>query len=339
MKDITKTAIGIGMATWMGLVGAQGALLFEVDANTDSDPTDGWSYTGTMGPGVLPVSASGSGDVVRSTQATQAYFSRSMGGKAFTGDTTNTATISNWSIEIWLRRTGLELENQVLNFRDSSFNAFISISGNSQSAPVDPDFDHRDFNGVDARSKVLDAFPWPEGVWQQWVVTYQDSTGGPDTGLMSIYLNGAPVDVFPQDTNQKPFHQNLSTLGTAALFIVADPGDFKGMVGDLAIVRLYDNILTPGEISASFSTTSAALGFLPPQDVTFTNVNLVDTIGMQFLSENLTEYTLQFTTDLVSSSNWMNAATVIGTGTNLFFFDPTESTGSSTGKAYRILSP
>lgn len=74
-----------------------------------------------------------------------------------------------------------------------------------------------------------------------------------------------------------------------------------------------------------------------PQEVTFARVDIQDAVGLEFLSESLVGYTLQLTTDLVSSSGWMNASSVLGTGTNMFFFDPTESTGSSTSKAYRIL--
>ena len=71
--------------------------------------------------------------------------------------------------------------------------------------------------------------------------------------------------------------------------------------------------------------------------VAFSRVNLADTVGLEFLSESLVGYTLQLTTDLVTSSGWATASSVIGTGTNMFFFDPTEPAGSSTNKAYRIL--
>ena len=74
--------------------------------------------------------------------------------------------------------------------------------------------------------------------------------------------------------------------------------------------------------------------------VDFTQVSLEDTVAMQFLSLSGTVYTLEYTTDLVQSSEWFNAGSSLsGSGTNMFFFDPHEHSGSSTSKAYRILMP
>ena len=76
------------------------------------------------------------------------------------------------------------------------------------------------------------------------------------------------------------------------------------------------------------------------QTVEFTQVDLEDTVAMQFLSLSGTVYTLEYTTDLVQSSEWFNAGSSLsGSGTNMFFFDPHEPSGTSTAKAYRIVMP
>ena len=76
-----------------------------------------------------------------------------------------------------------------------------------------------------------------------------------------------------------------------------------------------------------------------PSPVAFSQVTLADTLSHCFTSEVGVVYTLQATTDLVSSSTWESVgADITGTGTNTYLFDPTETTGSSTSKAYRIVS-
>ena len=339
MNNATRTAIGIGIVFLMGLAGAQGILLVELDANNDLNPNDGWDFTGAIS-GTLPVDTTLGGSLARLTDGTQAYFHRTADDRFFNGGLSNSVAVADWTVEVWVRKdvTGEASvpEDQVVNFRDASFTEFITIGGASHATPIDePDFDHRDFNGGTARSQIDNAFTWPEDTWQQWVATYRDSDPGADNGILTVYVNGAQV---AQDSNQKPRHEGSSAFDTMGVFAYTSSDWNRGLSGDIAIIRLYDNILTPSEIASSYTTTAVDLGLIAPQGVTFTNVNLVDTIGMEFDSENLTEYTLQFTTDLVTSSAWMNAASVIGTGTNMFLFDPTEATGSSTGKAYRILS-
>ena len=57
-----------------------------------------------------------------------------------------------------------------------------------------------------------------------------------------------------------------------------------------------------------------------------------------FVSEAGKLYWLQATTDMVTSSNWETVgATIAGDGGVKYLFDPTEPTGSSTSKLYRIL--
>lgn len=145
--------------------------------------------------------------------------------------------------------------------------------------------------------------------------------------------------------------------GTTAYPLIDYTGDIQG-VGTFASVAITDDALgtlspgTPGSlqpgeysldyahdggggdmmIALYFDNTGAAAG------PSFTEVALADTLALEFLSVSGTVYDLQFTTDLVSSSLWENAgATLTGTGTNMFFHDPAEATGTSTSRAYRII--
>ena len=268
MKNMTTTVVGVGIVALMGLATAQGTLLFEADANNDLDPNDGWDYTGTMadGPATLAVNTTLIGALERFTQGTQAYFHRTADDRFFNGTLEVSASVADWSLELWVRKdvtgeAGVP-EDQVFNIRDASFTEFITVSGQGSAAPIDePDFDHRDFNGGGARSQLNNAFTWPDDTWQQWVATYQDSEAGLDNGVLTIFVDGVQV---AQNSSQKPRNEGLTTFDTMGLFVVVPDDWNRGLSGDLAIVRFYDNILTQGEIDTSFATTALALGIPEP---------------------------------------------------------------------------
>ena len=72
----------------------------------------------------------------------------------------------------------------------------------------------------------------------------------------------------------------------------------------------------------------------------FTNVALRDTFTMGFLSSSGLFYALEHTADLAQSNQWHSTGMqLIGTGSNMYFFDASESTGTSTARAYRVLAP
>ena len=77
-----------------------------------------------------------------------------------------------------------------------------------------------------------------------------------------------------------------------------------------------------------------------PVPIEFATVALQDTMAMEIPTSTGRVYELEYTTDLVLSNLWESAGMqLIGTGSNMYFFDPTEPTGTSTGKAYRIMAP
>lgn len=74
--------------------------------------------------------------------------------------------------------------------------------------------------------------------------------------------------------------------------------------------------------------------------IEFTSVALADTWAMELSSISGRVYALEYSTDLVASSEWQNAGMqLIGTGSDMYFFDPAEPTGTSTSRVYRILVP
>ena len=336
MKSLASVAVGMGIAAMIGVATAQGVLLFEFDANNDLDPNDGWDFTGAIS-GTLSnnLTAGGMIDRLVDPATTQAYFRREGGDRGFGPSLGGIVSLSNYSLEIWIRRQSIgPSEDQVLQFKNNVFNTTFMIAKAKEADPDDElDFIHQAPAGN--RSTNNNIFNWPAGGWRHWVFTYQEASSEvAGDGVLTIVVNDGPPIVL---SGQNPRYTGSPPIDTAEIFFSSTEWD-RGMRGDIAIIRLHDNILTTEEITASFRATAVDLGLIVPIDVGFDEVSLANTMRMEFDSDTSTEYTLQTTSDLISSSGWMNAGTVIGTGANMYFFDPTEPAGSSTSKAYRIIT-
>ena len=299
------------------------ALLFEADANNDPDPNDGWDYTGAMadGPASLSVDLTLGGALERLVEGTQAYFHRTADDRFFLGTLENSASVSDWTVEVWVRKdvTGDASlpEDQVFNVRDASFTEFISISGSGHAAPIDePDFDHRDFNGGGARSQIDNAFTWPDDVWQQWVATYRDSDPGQDNGVLTIYLNGAQV---AQDSNQKPTHAGSSTFDTMGLFVITSAEWNRGLSGDLAVIRFYGKALSAEDVARNFNATGMGLGLVAPAPG-IASVTVTDPVAHRFTGESGVVYELHGSID--GTNFTATGAMVRGTGGEQDVYDP-----------------
>jgi hypothetical protein len=326
----------MGIAAMIGVATAHGVLLFEFDANNDLDPNDGWDFTGAIS-GTLStnLTAGGAIDRIVDPGTTQAYFRREAGDRGFGPSLGGIVSISNYSLEIWIRRQSIGTsEDFVFQFKNNVFNTTFMIAKAKEALPDDElDFIHQAPAGN--RSTNNNIFNWPVDGWQHWVFNYQEASSDvAGDGVLTIVVNDGPPTVL---SGQNPRYTGSPVIDTAEIFFSGNEWD-RGMRGDIAIIRLHDNILTTEEITASFRATAVDLGLIVPIDVDFDEVSLANTMSMEFESDTSTEYTLQATSDLVTSSGWMNATTVIGTGTNMYFFDPTEPTGSATSKAYRIVT-
>lgn len=260
MKKMTKTAIGIGIATLMGLAGAQGNVLLEFNANNDTDPNDGWDFTGAIS-GTLPVNMTAGGAIDRLVDpgATQHYFQRDGGDRGFGPSLGGSLSFGDYSVETWIRRDEIGgSEDFVFQFKNTSFSTtFLIAKAREANPPEELDYIHQAPAGERATSNNI--FTWPLDVWQHWVFTYQENTGG-DNGVLSVIVdNGTPIVL----GGQKPIYTGAPAINTAEIFFSGSEWN-RGMRGDIAIIRLHDKVLDANEITASYNEGYVALGIPEP---------------------------------------------------------------------------
>jgi hypothetical protein len=113
-------------------------LLFSADANDDTDPSDGWSYTPPSVTGAtfhtLPLGAAGNDIPTRTVDANgQAFFSSTGSNMNFAGVIDSPQNIFDFSYEIWLRSNCGGSEDQIGSFRmNENFDGnFFSLTGSS----------------------------------------------------------------------------------------------------------------------------------------------------------------------------------------------------------------
>jgi len=308
-------------------------LLIAFDANDDTDPNNGWDYTGAMGPGTLS-NGGQSGPLSRVQDPNGQFFFRkdSATDHMFQSQTANTTTIGDWSAEIWIRRTGANSENHVFRVSETGFpdpnapNQFLNSS-----APGLPDLslDHRaPSSSTGDRTTNIGVHIWGTDSWEQWVFTYSD---GPN-GTLTMYVNNTLT--FSEIT-QNPVNNNSRTINTVALFGIRRDGESnRGMIGDIAVFRFYGKVLTTGEVDQNFNATGAGLGLimapLPPPGIAA--VAVADQVGHRFTGEEGVLYELHGSDD--GTNFTATGAMVRGTGAEQDAFDP-----SGTQKAAYQLVP
>ncbi len=296
-------------------------LLASFDANDDTDPNDGWNYTGAMGPGTLS-NGGQSGPLSRMQDPNGQFFFRkdSATDHMFQGKTANTTTLSDWSAEIWIRRNAANSENHIFRVSETGFpdpnapNQFVNSS-----APGLPDltFDHRAPGSSSGhRTTNNDIHTWGTDQWEQWVFTYSD---GPN-GTLTMYLNNTLVF---SNSSQNPINNNTSTIDTIALFgIRRDSESTRGMIGDIAVFRFYGKVLAAGEVDQNFNATGGGLGLiaapLPAPGIAAANVT--SQVGHQFTGDAGTLYELHGSDD--GTSFTATGALTRGTGSEQVVFDP-----------------
>jgi hypothetical protein len=319
-------------------------LVFEANANTDSDGSDGWDFTQLAvagGGGTLPVSSS-SAPGHGSTLNGGGFFNSNGMNQNFGGPVTS-VSFGDFTYEIWLRRLGdnvAEGEAQFGGFRklegfgNENFVSLAMNGGNPQG--IDDQLADVDFrNRTLIREGNIDRIPIPIGQWLQLVITYQDVTSaGLSDGVMSVYTNGhqTPIVTF---TNRVHMAAGPGAdLEWVTTHIYAASESEKGMPGDIAIVRIYNVTLSPAEVEQNFLADAAKYGLAgaPAAPPVFTSATVKDELGFVFTGD-----VPGLMYSLECSDNGLNfiktGAMVRGNGSEQILFDPR---GTPTQAFYRI---
>jgi len=145
-------------------------------------------------------------------------------------------------------------------------------------------------------------------------VVFTKSTASP----LTIYVDGVLE-------RQSGGFAELFAQPTVDLRAGAGSGNF--LECQIDEIRVHDLYLSGQQVADSFDE-GPTVAPIPPEMLTAVRA---DTMGTEFLSEAGQLYELEISTNTV---DWAGTgATVIGTGTNIFLFDPT---GFDTGKTYRV---
>ena len=310
-------------------------LVFYLDANVD---TDGWDFTQPAVPGgggTLGVVVANAIPTNLMENEGGRYFHTTGVNECFAGAVPTTG-VRSFTYEIWLRVNGLQFideDNAVAAFRKSETfeENFCSISMKAGD-PRDIDFDFRDhIAGNNSRRHALhDRAELGFGSWHQVVWTYEDASDAltPD-GVLSTYLDGNPTPVnvasslVPYYTGQG-VTPDQSEIRWASAFVVNNFGEAgRNLNGDIAIIRLYNAVLTTAEIARNFDAHKHLYPFPSPDPLISSNI--VNVVEMQFATTNGVVYELERTTGL--SGNWATTDTFVrGNGSTMRIYD---STGSS----------
>ena len=173
----------------------------------------------------------------------------------------------------------------------------------------------------------------PDALWEAGTLlgTKTETFVGALDGDFLRFDFDAPVDVIPNNA-YTAFFTNVSSIGGDHMGYYRSTSDpYAGGGNKRFGVNGWDNV---GFVSD--------LAFQVYGDTEFPVVifELDEQVSdsLCFVSEVGKDYWLQATTDMVTSSNWETVgATIAGDGGVKYLFDPTELTGSSTSKLYRIL--
>ena len=318
-------------------------LVFEANANDDNDGSDGWDYTqpavgGAIG--LLPVS-SANAPTHGVTLNGGGFFNSDGASRHFAGSVTPVKVL-DFSYELWLRRRGANTtsEQQIGSFRKlqgfggDNFLSFAMNSGNPQGVDDQlADVDFKDETGV--RAGNLDQIPIPIDKWMQVVITYSDVTApGLADGIMNVYTNGNPAPVASFGNNVHMGGGDGADMEWVETHVINSAESDKSWPGDIAIVRIYNAVLTPAEVTQNFQADGGKYGLIgstasPPE---LESTRVTDAVGFVFTADvpGLL-YELECSDDGV---NFIQTGAIVrGTGAKQILFDPR---GTPTQAFYRI---
>ena len=321
-----------------------GSLVLYLNANTDTNGVDGWDYTQPGfggGSGTLRAFDPGSVPENFSTAQGGRFFRSDDSGEFFAGTISPQVEMSgDFTWELWLRANSqTHTKNQVASWRrDPALHSTVSKIGMDLSGSADDfsaDWELQDFDmppEVDQHQDIADI---SSGEWHQVVFTYKEASGEASAnGVLSVYMDGdqVPVNVFSNQTahlrGQPPLF--TSKMGYASVFS-ANSADFaRNFQGDIAIVRLYRDLLTPPEIAQNFNAHSGdyTIGSLPPIIPVPTNLLTVAEFDIETM--NGTYYELEHASDLAAGpGEWESTgALILGNGGTMRMYNPADPGGT-----------
>ena len=317
-------------------------LVFEANANTDTNANDGWSFTQPAipgGGGALAVTSSGA--PAHSFTPEGGGFFRSTGINQNFGGSVTTVSLSDLTCEIWLRRNGDNSEGQIASFRrsvDFSGNNFhLAMTaggpppGGQDNQLADVDFSDR----LGVRQGNFDMIPAPVGEWRQVVITYRDvSSQGAADGVMNVYTNGNQTPIASFMNNVFMAGGTGSELKHVAIQIINAGEGIRGFQGDIAIVRIYGAELTPAEITQNYRADGPQYGLItiPPPPAVVTSYTRTGQMGFAIDTDTGVVYQLEGSND--GADYVPTGAFVRGDGGEKVLFDPR---GAPTQAFYQVI--
>jgi hypothetical protein len=312
-------------------------LVLYLDANIDTSGADGWDFTQPAvsgGGGTLPVVNNAPTNLV---EAKGGRYFRATGTSQGFGGTVPDAPVYSYSWEVWLRLNApcyACIDDAIASWRheDPGGGSFPNgFTRNWCSIFVgaadrrELDINIKDFDGT--RTDFSDQIVLGFGDWHQMVITYQDASDAiTGDGVLSFYLNGDtnPVHVVSDlEQHNRGFQAepDHSVMNYASTWFIAQGEANRNMNGDLAILRLYDVVLTPEQIVQNWDAQKALYPFPEPPS-TIVPVNQTDLVEVQVDTVNGTIYELQRTTSPLADDNWQSAEVFIkGSGSAMRMYD------------------
>ena len=338
-----RMAFAIGLlVAWTGHAQVvTNSLVFEANANVDTNASNGWDFTQPAVPGgggTLPV---GSGTPVHSFTPEGGGFFRSTGINQNFAGTVPTAGFSDFTCEIWLKRNGDNSEGQLASFRragnfaGNTFNLAMTAGGPPPGGQDNQlaDVDFKDRQGV--RRGFFDIIPAPVGEWHQVVITYRDASAqGVSDGVMSVYTNGNLTPVASASYDVHMAGSGGAELMYVATFIIATAEGNRGFQGDIGIYRFYNTELTPAQIAQNFEADGLKYGLLvvPPPPAVLTDYTMTGQTGFAINTDTGVVYRLEGSDD---GTNFVSTgAFVRGDGGEKVLFDPR---GAPTQAFYQVV--
>ena len=294
-----------------------GGLVLHLDANVDTDGSDGWDFTQPAVPGgggTLPPAGGGAVPTHLQEPSGGRYFRATGPSQGFAGQTT-VVPIFHFTYELWLRVNGnpFTSENAVAGWRQFpdlvQNSCSLFMSGPASTDPESLDLDLRDFCACPQIGELVpDLADLGVGDWHQVAMTYRDATGEfASNGVLNVYLDGDPTPVTTvsnlniENSGGQLFY---SKLGYATAFLNTVGEASKNFNGDIAIIRLYNHVLTPAEITQNFDAQRSLYPIGPEPPVPHVSTNLTELVELQFTTVSGLVYRLNRSADLTASGAW-----------------------------------